>query len=245
MPAAAPTALTCRRPRTVRSAVSSAGDSSPERRLDRGRYLIGRSGDVPPGEVHNLEACRAQSGVPLELGHRAGRVGIFQRPVGLPHRPVSAPEKVGAADDLVPIADPRLKVGRRQAQLIEGDPRDRLQDRLRPTRLAFRIPGQPAHVVMHNSRSALDACLLRSAESATTTPARNEEARARSTTVLAAEVTGRPRRLTTCPAGRAAMCRRIPGPPVRVPERPGGRVNATVSSVLRPSRSSACTAAAL
>jgi hypothetical protein len=112
-------------------------------------------------------------------------------------------------------------------------------------RLAVWMPGQPAHAVMHNSRSAFDACLPRNAESAATTPARNEEARARSTTVLAAEVTGRPRRLTTCPAGSAAICRRIPKPPVRLPGMPGGRVTATIPLGLRPSSSSAWMSAAL
>jgi len=82
--------------------------------------------------MHNLETRRAQPGVPLKLGHRASRIGILDRAVGLPHRPVSAPEKVSAADDLILISDPGLQVGRRQAKLVEGNPRDRLQNRLRP-----------------------------------------------------------------------------------------------------------------
>jgi len=196
------------------AASSSAGDSAPECCLYRGRYLIRCTGDIAPGEMHDLEARGAQPGVPLKLGHRAGRVGVLQRAVGLPHRPVSAPEKVSAADDLILVADPSLQIGRRQAQFVLKTTReiDSRTDSARPsanatTRLASWMPGQPAHAVMHKSSSALDACLLRSAESAATTPARNEDARARSTTVLPTEVTGRPRRVTTCPAGRAARWR--------------------------------------
>lgn len=88
--------------------------------------------DLLPGEVHDLETRGAQPGVPFELGHRAGRVGVLDRAVRLPDGPVSAPEEVGAADHLVLISDPGLQVRPWQAEIVEYGSRDGFQDRLRP-----------------------------------------------------------------------------------------------------------------
>jgi hypothetical protein len=75
---------------------------------------------------------------------------------------------------------------------------------------ARRTPGQRAQAANTDASSPGRTFLQRNAESATTTPSRNGSSRARSTTVLAAVVTGTPLTTVTCCAGKAAECGSVP-----------------------------------
>jgi hypothetical protein len=81
--------------------------------------------------VHDLVTRGAQPGVAVKLRAGPGRRLILERAVGLADRAVTAPEEVHPGDDLIVIAHPDLEVRRRQAELVEGGPAERLQDRLR------------------------------------------------------------------------------------------------------------------
>jgi len=81
--------------------------------------------------MHNLEAGGTQFRVPLELGPGPGWVGVLDGPVGLTNSPVGGPQEVGPADHVNFAAHPDLQVRWGQPLLVEGDPRDRLEDGLR------------------------------------------------------------------------------------------------------------------
>lgn len=183
--------------------------SSPERRLDRVDHLMRSCRQFVPGEVDNFEARRAQVGVPAELPAGAIGVRVLECPVGLGDRPVLAPQEIGAANG------PRLSAptqiwssggGRppsRKATLAIDSNGDSDRASLNSTTCRARpMPGHRVHLATtaRNSRSVV--FLSCSALSATTTPERNGEVRARSTTVLATEVTGTPFLMTTWSAGK-------------------------------------------
>jgi hypothetical protein len=113
---------------------------------------------------------------------------------------VLSPEEVRAADHGA-VTHPYLQIRIREPLVAEREMDSSTDsDRASPkatTRLARCTPGQPLQAASTDRSSGSEVCRVRNAESATTTPARNGDARARSTTVLATEVTGIPRHAVT------------------------------------------------
>src|SRR5580700_8632108 len=104
---------------------------------DYGGDAVRCPGDVAPVEVHHLEPGRTQLDVPSELIFGPGRVLVLQITIDLGDGPVLLPVEVDPRDRLglearhLPVAEPHLQVGRRQAEIADHRPRNRLQCGLR------------------------------------------------------------------------------------------------------------------